>query len=134
MQEKEGVPQELRIARPEKFEIMAGLVYVIDQPFPTDEHDFAKGLKEARDKAPFLGVFIDEETGELNQDARSALEALGTMGLIIREDGNWKASDSGNPLNNPKDRLKSRVVGVFNQKGIAVLEEAAEVARQVWAK
>lgn len=133
MQSKEGVPQEFRNCKPEDFEIMAGLVYAIDGSFPIDGQKLTKGLKAAVIKAPFLGVFIDEETESLTEVAQSALGTLETMGFIARTDGNWIVLDSGNPLNNPKNQLNNRVASVFNQQGIAVLKEAAEAARQVWS-
>ena len=133
MLEKEGVPQEFRNCKPEAFEIMAGLVYAMSGSFPIDEGDFAEGLKAAVIKAPFLVVFIDEETCRLTQAAQSALGTLEIMGFIARVDGDWKVPDSGNPLNNPMIQLENRVTGVFNQRGKAVLKEAAEAARQVWS-
>jgi len=133
MQFKEGVPQEFRNCKPEDFEIMAGLVYAIDGSFPVDEQKLTKGLKAAVIKAPFLGVFIDEETESLTEAAQSALGILETMGFISHTDVNWIVSDSGVPEKNPKNQLNNRVASVFNQRGIAVLKEAAEAARQVWS-
>jgi len=133
MTSKEGVPQELRNCKPEDFETMAGLVYAIDGSFPIDGQKLAKGLKAAVVKAPFLGIFIAEETESLTEVAQSALGTLETMGFIARTDGNWVVSDSGNPLNNPKNQLNNRVASVFNQRGLAVLKEAAEAARQAWS-
>lgn len=130
MLEKEGVPQEFRDCKPEAFEIMAGLVCAIGGSFPIDEGNFAKGLKAAVVKAPFLVVFIDEETCKLTQVAQSALGTLETMDFIARIDGDWKVPDS----DNLKIQLDNRVTGVFNQRGRAVLKEAAEAAREVWAK
>ncbi len=133
MQSKEGVPQELRNCKPEDFEIMAGLVYAIDGSFPIDGQKLANGLKAALIKAPFLGVFIDEEAESLTEVTRSALGKLEAMGLIARKDENWIVSDSGDPQNSPRNQLNNRVASVFNQRGIAVLKEAAEAARQVWS-
>lgn len=133
MTSKEGVPQELRNCKPEDFEIMAGLVYAIGESFPINGQKLTEGLKAAVTKAPFLGVFIDEGTESLTEIAQSALGTLETMGFIARTDTNWIVSDSGDPQNNPKNQLNNRVESVFNQQGRAVLKEAAEAAKQVWA-
>lgn len=111
--------------QPQSHDVLAALIFHSTR-LPQDEHKLAEGLLAAAEKAPFLGRFVDAETGQLTDQARTSLKKLQETDMLAIEDDSFVMPDRA------KTGLASQLRIYFKTLGIEALEQAAEAAGNVW--
>lgn len=117
--------------QPETHEILAAFS-LYSEKLPQDEQILAKGLLATVEKAKCIGMdrFVDRETGQLTDAARTSLARLQQEHLLTPEGISFVIP----PLDTPfRDKLSSLIRMYFKPEGTAVLQEAAATAGRVWS-
>lgn len=122
---------------PKSHEILAALVLQLAEPplnikLPQDEQKLAEGLLAATKKVTNLGLrrFVNVETGQLTDAARTSLETLKAEGTLVTEGESFII-----PLNPPTIRqtINSRIRMSLSNVGTASLRQAAEAVGNIWS-
>lgn len=119
--------------QPQSHELLAALALYLTSPestfrVPRDEQELAKGLLAAVKEVPSLGLgrFVDIETGQLTDQARTSLLKL-QEGKVLAVEGESFIVPEG-----MRDKLKSQTRTYFKDPGIEALKQAAAAAGSVW--